>query len=214
MEDNSTYYTEPTLPDSLESETTPPVPTAAENAQALSQISQEVAALREERETVQQLHGQVRWLKGGLIAAIFVLGGGFVGMALSLRQEQMALSAAQGELAEQVEAMEGEESSAEQFGRLEEQLRSLNEQAQTISDQARQLSEQFPDVSLSQWEGLQQRLESLEEDIQNDLSGEALSSRFGQLSERLRQLLGQPETAPTDEVPTEEGTATPEAAPN
>ena len=214
MEDDSTYYTEPTLSDSLESGTTPPVPTAAKNAQALSQISQEVATLREERETVQQLRGQVRWLRGGLIAAIFVLGGGFVGMALSLRQEQVALSAAQGELAEQVEAMESEGSSAEQFGRLEEQLRSLNEQAQTISDQARQLSEQFPDVSLSQWESLQQRLESLEEDIQNDLSGEALSSRFGQLSERLQLLLGQPETAPDEEVPTEEGAASGEAAPN
>ncbi len=219
----SERYTEPTssdisdsgISDITEGGATYPPPTVADNAQALSQISQEVASLREEADSVQHLRGQVRWLKGLLIASVFILGGALVGMALSLRQEQVALSAAQGELADQVEAIEGDRTSAEQFSQLAEQLRSLNAQTKTISDQARQLSEQLPDVSLSQWENLQQRLETLEQDIQNDLAGEAVSSRFGQLSERLQQLLGQPETAtPAGEPPADDSSAAPETVPN
>ncbi|MGB3293221.1 MAG: hypothetical protein WBB01_09565 [Phormidesmis sp.] len=210
----SERYTDPNssnISDIPTGETPYPTPTATDNAQALSRISQEVTSLREEASDVQHLRGQVRWLRGLLIASVFILGGGLVGMALSLRQEQLALSAAQGELADQVEAIERDGNSAEQFSQLAEQLRSLNDQTRTISDQARQLSEQLPDVSLSQWENLQQRLESLEQDIQNDLSGEAVSSRFGQLSDRLRQLLGQPETAPpTEASPAEDSAATPD----
>ena len=41
---------------------------------------------------------------------------------------------------------------------------------------------------------LQERLATLEEDIQNNLPDEALSIRFKQLSERLKQLLNQPQT--------------------
>ncbi len=210
-------YTEPASSDVsniVEDGVVYPPPTTVDNAQALNRISQEVASLREETDSVQHLRGQVRWLKGSLIASVFILGGGLVGMALSLRQEQVALSAAQGELADQVEAIEGDRTSAEQFSQLAEQLRSLNAQTKTISDQARQLSEQLPDVSLTQWENLEQRLESLEQDIQDDLSGEAVSSRFGQLSERLRQLLGQPDAATPADEPAAEDSTVPESAPN
>ncbi|HIK30210.1 MAG TPA: hypothetical protein IGS31_02485 [Oscillatoriales cyanobacterium M4454_W2019_049] len=168
---------------------------AANNAQMLSRLSQEVANLRRETQDTKRLRGQVRWLTGLLIASVVILGGGLIGTTLSLRQEQAALRNSQEELAEQFETAQEAQGNTEQLAQLEEQLQVLNERTQEISDRARQLSEQLPNASLEQWNDLQERLDSLEQGIREGLSGEAVVGRFNQLSELLRRVLAEPDAS-------------------
>lgn len=166
----------------------------------------------------QRLQGQVRWLRVALITSVVVLTSTLAGVALGIRQEQTAIRNAQEDLSAQIDVLEetlpqadvaAEEPlaierptvtmpSGEQLNRLEAQLRTLNEQTKALSEQAKAISEQLPDVSFEQWTRLQERLATLEEDIQNNLPDAALSVRFEQLSERLKQLLNQSETELAD----------------
>lgn len=186
-------------------------------------------SLSEQPYEAHRLRGQVRWLRISLIASVVVLGSALAGVFLGIRQEQTAIRNAQGDLSSQINILEDalpqedtlpqEDVSAEapsaielptvampseeQLNQLEEQLRTLNEQTKALSEQAKAISEQLPDVSFDQWTQLQERLATLEEDIQNNLPDEALSTRFEQLSERLKQLLNQPQTESAEPAETE-----------
>lgn len=184
--------------------------------------SNEVDSLSRQPAESVRLRGQVRWMKISLIASVVVLFSALAGVFLGIRQEQTAIRNAQGDLSAQIDILEetlpqedmpAEAPSAteqptvavpsgEQLNQLEEQLRTLNEQTKTLSEQAREISEQLPDVSFEQWTELQERLATLEEDIQNNLPDEALSVRFEQLSERLKQLFNQPQTEPVEPAET------------
>lgn len=181
----------------------------------------ELDSLSRQPAEADRLRGQVRWLKISLTASVVVLFSALAGVFLGIRQEQTAMRNAQEDLSAQIDILEETlpqkdmpaeapsvteqptvaTPSVEQLNQLEAQLRGLNEQTKMLSEQARAIFEQLPDVSSEQWTELQQRLATLEEDIQSNLPNGAISARFEQLSERLKQLLNQPQTEPVE--PTE-----------
>jgi hypothetical protein len=162
----------------------------------IDQLTWQVASLQKESRSIGQLRRQVRWLVGGLIASVIVLGGSLLATTLNLQtlqEEQAALRTDQADLADQFAALEPDRPSDEQFRQLEQQLQMLNNRAQSISEQAallfESLPEEWPDVSISQLNDLQQRLQMLEQETRGNSSEDAIATQLNDFSELLRQYL-------------------------
>ena len=159
-------------------------------AQAIEQLTEDVADLRHyEAQTSKRLRTRVNWLTGLLAATLVILGGGLVGVALNLRNEQAALQATQEDLADQLAIAAEAEANQQQLNRLEQQLQSLNQQAQAIVEQAKGLTEDATAIPPAQWADLQARLKSLEQSIQESVAGKVPAEPVSEQFEKIDKVL-------------------------
>lgn len=196
------------LPASVETAST------QQNAQAIHNLTSDVADLHDQAQSSKRLKKRVSWLTGLLAASLVILGGGLIATTLNLRQKQADLQVTQEDLAQQIESASDAQSDllagAEQLSQLQQQLQALNQQAQALTTQARDLTENLteglPNISSQQWSDLQERLQSLEQNIQDGIAGdtavEKASEQLNKIQEMLQgfqEMLGSP--SPSEESP-------------
>lgn len=173
------------------------LPADEKNYSRLDQLSQELEDLKQTiasdtsrlTQRITQLRKRMRWLTGGLIAAVVALGGTIALTAIPLWNQQTNLQNEHQQLTEQIRTLEEGGISAEEFQQLQEQLTSLNQRTQELSEQAQALVEQLPEVTSSQFETLQQQLQDLEQSIRDNLSRDNTLSQFYTLNETLQSIL-------------------------
>lgn len=168
-----------------------------QNTQAIENLATDVAALHYQAEAAKQLKKRVNWLTGLLVGSLVVLGGGLIGTTLSLKNNQANLRSTQEELSQQIESASDAQSDlaagAEQLSQIQQQLQTLNQQAQTLTTQARDLSdglsEGVANVSSEQWADLREKLNGLEQTIQDGVSGEATAPEAAEQLNQIQEVL-------------------------
>lgn len=172
--------------------------------QNLEQLAQEILALKQaslenannHHREMQKLRGYLRWLTGILLVAILGLGGSFIGVTYSLRNEQ-------NKIAQQVESIADNQVSIQQFEQLKTLINSLNQQAKELSKRTVELSQQVPQVSLNQLEAIREQLQTLEVSIRENVSNAVITGQLKQLNEILSRALqtqtNQPSSPPSSD---------------